>query len=84
MLVLFHLLKTYIRNPFIFISFLPSHLQGNADDNHNTRAHICAWGGEFCPVSIFAWFAKLLEVNFLVLLKLDGCQIDLPNCWSCS
>jgi hypothetical protein len=21
---------------------------------------------------------------FLVLPKLDGCQVDLPNCWSCS
>jgi hypothetical protein len=21
---------------------------------------------------------------FLVLLKLHGCQVDLPNCWSCS
>jgi hypothetical protein len=23
------------------------------------------------------------RVIFLVLPKLDGCQIDLPNCWSC-
>jgi hypothetical protein len=34
--------------------FSPSHLEGNADGNHDTRAHICAWGGEFCQVSIFA------------------------------
>jgi hypothetical protein len=34
--------------------FSPSHLQGNADGNHNVRAHICAWGGRFCQVSIFA------------------------------
>jgi hypothetical protein len=26
-----------------------------------------------------SWFAKLLEANFLVLTKLDGCQIDLPR-----
>jgi hypothetical protein len=32
--------------------FLPSHLEGNADGN-TIRAHICAWGGEFCQVSIF-------------------------------
>jgi hypothetical protein len=51
----FHLLKTYIRNPSLFfISFSPSHLQGNADDNHNPRTHIYAWGDEFCQVSIFA------------------------------
>jgi hypothetical protein len=30
------------------------------------------------------WFAKLLETIFLVLSKLDGCQVDLSNCWSCS
>jgi hypothetical protein len=24
------------------------------------------------------------RVIFLVLPKLDGCQVDLPNCWSCS
>jgi hypothetical protein len=49
MFVSFHLLKTYIRNPSLFfISFSPSHLQGNDDGNHDPRAHICAWGGEFC------------------------------------
>jgi hypothetical protein len=35
----FHHLKTYIRNPSIFfISFSPSHLEGNADANHDPRA----------------------------------------------
>jgi hypothetical protein len=34
--------------------FSPSHLEGNVDDNHDPRAHICVWGGEFCQVSIFA------------------------------
>jgi hypothetical protein len=47
--------KTYIRNPSLFfISFSPSHLEGNNDGNHDPRTHICAWGGEFCQVSIFA------------------------------
>jgi hypothetical protein len=46
--------KTYIKNPALFfISFSPSHLEGH-DDNNDPRAHICAWGGEFCQVSIFA------------------------------
>jgi hypothetical protein len=31
-----------------------------------------------------SWFAKLLEANFLVLPKLDECQVGFPNCWSCS
>jgi hypothetical protein len=26
-----------------------------------------------------SWFAKPLDVNFLFLPKLDGCQVDLPN-----
>jgi hypothetical protein len=30
-----------------------------------------------------SWFAKLLEAIFLILPKLDGCQVDLSNCWSC-
>jgi hypothetical protein len=48
----FHLLKTYIRNlSLFFISFSPSHLQGNDDGNHDPRAR---GGGEFCRVSIFA------------------------------
>jgi hypothetical protein len=47
--------KTYIRNPSLFfISFSPSHLEGNNDGNHDLRAHICTWGGEFCQVSIFS------------------------------
>jgi hypothetical protein len=27
---------------------------------------------------------KLLEHNFSVLLKIDGCQVDLANSWRCS
>jgi hypothetical protein len=44
----FHLLKTYIRNPFIFfISFYTLPLEGNTDGNHNLRTHIYAQGGKF-------------------------------------
>jgi hypothetical protein len=50
----FHLLETYIRNPSIFFIFSPSHLEGNANGNHDPRTHVCAWGGGFCQVSIFA------------------------------
>jgi hypothetical protein len=48
------------------------------------RARIYArgWGGEICQLSIFI---KLIcqttgDQFFLFLLKLDGCQVDLPNC----
>jgi hypothetical protein len=49
------------------------------------RALICAQRGEFCQVSIFA---KLVcqtvgDHFFLVLSKLDGCQIDFSEFWSC-
>jgi hypothetical protein len=51
----FHLLKTYIRNLlYSLFLFSPSHLQVNIDGNHDPSVHICAWGGEFCQVSIFA------------------------------
>jgi hypothetical protein len=68
----FHLLKTYTGIIlYSLFPFSPSHLQGS---NHDPRAHICAPGGEFCQISILpSWFTKLYE-----------CQIDLPNCWSCS
>jgi hypothetical protein len=60
--------KTYIRNPSLFfISFSPSHLEGNNDGYHDPRAHICAWGGEFCQVSIFT---KLVETNFSCFAKI--------------
>jgi hypothetical protein len=83
----FHLLKTYIRNPSLFfISFFTPHLEGNGDGNHDPRAHIYAQGGGFCQVSIFA---KLICQTvggqfFLVLPKLNGCQVGFPNYWSCS
>jgi hypothetical protein len=43
------------------------------------REHIYVCGRWVLP----SWFAKLLGAIFLVLSKLDGCQIDLPNCWNC-
>jgi hypothetical protein len=51
----FHLLETYIRNlSLFFISFFTLPPRGKRRWQHDTRAHICAWGGEFCQVSIFA------------------------------
>jgi hypothetical protein len=41
MFALFHLLKTYIRNPSLFfIFFFTPHLEGNDDGNHDRHAHI--------------------------------------------
>jgi hypothetical protein len=50
------------------------------------RARIYARGEVSFVKFLFltSWFAKLLEANFLVLSKLYGCQVGLPNCWSCS
>jgi hypothetical protein len=63
MFMSFHLLKTYIRNPSLFfISFSPSHLQGNADGNHDPCAHICMRGGDAKFIFLPSWFAKLLEL----------------------
>jgi hypothetical protein len=66
--------------------FAPSHLQGNADGNHDPRAHIYVRRGEFCQVSIFfqVGLPNYWRPIFLVLPKLDGCQVGLSNCWSCS
>jgi hypothetical protein len=68
----FHLLETYIRNPSLFfISFITLPPRGKRRWQHDTRAHICAWGGEFCQVSILpSWFAKLLEGNFSRFVKI--------------
>jgi hypothetical protein len=51
----------------------------------STRAYMCAgrWvlpSFYFCQVCL----SNSYMLFFLVLLKLDGCQVDLPNCWSCS
>jgi hypothetical protein len=64
--------KTYIRNPSLFfISFSPSHLEGNDDGNHDPHAHICAWGVSFAKFLFLpSWFAKLLEVNFSCFAKI--------------
>jgi hypothetical protein len=64
MFVLFQLLKTYIRNhSLLFISFFtlpPTGKHRWQVDNHDPRAHICVWGGEFCPILfLLSWFAKL-------------------------
>jgi hypothetical protein len=82
----FHLLETYIRNPSLFfISFSPSHLEGNADGNHDPRAYMRVGGWVwpslyFCQVGL----PNCWRPFFLVLAKLDGFQVDLTNCWSCS
>jgi hypothetical protein len=55
-------LKTYIRNPSLFfISFSPSHLEGNTDGNHDPRAHIYTRGEVSFGKFLFlpSWFAKL-------------------------
>jgi hypothetical protein len=53
------------------------------DGNHDPRMHICSGKMSFAKILFLpSWFAKLLEANFLILPKLDGC-VDLPNGWNC-
>jgi hypothetical protein len=49
------------------------------------RARIYAHGEVSFAKFLFlpSWFAKLVEGIFFVLPKLDGCQVDFPNGWSC-
>jgi hypothetical protein len=87
MLIPFHLLKTYIRNPsLLFISFFtlpPTEKRRWQPWSACAYMHMGRW--------IFAkfYFYQVGLQNcwrpiFLVLPKLDGCQVSLPNCWSCS
>jgi hypothetical protein len=87
MFVSFHLLKTYIMNPFLFfISFFTLPLTGKRRcQPRSARAYMRAgrWVSPsfyFCQVGLSNYWRPF----FLVLPKLDGCQIDLSNCWSCS
>jgi hypothetical protein len=77
----------YQESFYILYFVFTLHPQGNDNGNHNPRAHICAWRHEEVSFAKFlflpSWFVKLLENNFLILPKLDGCQIDLTNCCSC-
>jgi hypothetical protein len=87
MLVLFHLLKTYISNlSLFFISFFTLIPTGKRRwQPRSTRAYMRVGSGVlssfyFCQVGLSNCWRPI----FLVLPKLDGCQVDLPNCWSCS
>jgi hypothetical protein len=82
----FHLLKTYIKNPsLLFISFIT--LPPTGKRRWHPRS-VRAYTREEVSFAKFqfwtCWFAKLLETNFFSMLKLDGCQVDLPSCWTCS
>jgi hypothetical protein len=76
MLALFHLLKTYIRNPSLFfISFFTLPRTGEHRwQPRSTREEV--------SFAKFLFLPSCWRLIFLVLLKLDGCQVDLPNCWS--
>jgi hypothetical protein len=78
-----HLLKTYIRNPYIFfISFFTFPPTGKRWwQPQSARVYIHAGRGvECCRVDLPNCWRSI----FLILPKLDVCQFGLPNCWSCS
>jgi hypothetical protein len=53
-----HLLETYIRNHSLFL-FSPSYLEGNADGNHDPRAHISRGEVSFAKFLFLpSWFAQ--------------------------
>jgi hypothetical protein len=52
--ILLHHLKTYIKILLYSLFLFHPPTYGNDDGNRDPRAHICAWGGEFCQVSICA------------------------------
>jgi hypothetical protein len=87
MFVLFHLVKTYIRNPSLFfISFFtvpPTEKRRWQPRSARAYMRMGRWvlpSFYFCQVSLPNYWTLI----FLVLPKLDGCQVDLWNCWSCS
>jgi hypothetical protein len=82
MFVPFHLLKNLHQESFFILYFffiLPPRGKHRWQPQY-ARGEVSFAKFLFLP----SWFVKLLEANFFVLPKLDGCQVDLPNCWSCS
>jgi hypothetical protein len=85
--MLFHLLKSYIRNPEIETNLVlcPSTSCATEGCAADTRAHMRApKGGKpscyWCQVVL----PNCWRLIFHVLLKLDGCQAKIANCWSWS
>jgi hypothetical protein len=74
MFVPFHLLKTYIRNPFsiLYLFFSPSHVPGN-DDATTIRGEVSFAKFLF----LTSWFVKLSETNFSFFPKLDYIDVKL-------
>jgi hypothetical protein len=89
MFMSFHLLKTCIRNPsllfiylFIYFFTLPPGLPRRCQlgSTRVPRGDISFAKFAFLP----SWFAKCCRLIFLVLPKLDGCQVSLLKCKRCS
>jgi hypothetical protein len=84
MLMSFHLLETYIRNPFLFsISFFTLPSRGKhrwQPRSARSYMRVGRWvlpSFYFCQVGL----PNCWRPYFLILPKLDGCQVDLSNCW---
>jgi hypothetical protein len=78
-----HLLKTYIRNPEIETKLLLCS-SNSFVTKPMRRGYARAERRDAKLLLMSSCFAKLLEANFHVLPKLDGCQAKIANYWSCS
>jgi hypothetical protein len=71
MFVPFHLPKNlHQESSLFFISFSPSHLEGNNNDNHDLRTHMRGEVGFAKFLFLRSWFVKLLEPNFFCFAKI--------------
>jgi hypothetical protein len=83
----FHLLETYIRNPSLFfISFFTLPPRGKRRWQPRSARAYMRMGRWVLPSFYFfqVGLPNCWRPIFLVLPKLDGCQVDLSNRWSFS
>jgi hypothetical protein len=65
-----------------YLFFHPPTWLGHADNNRDRHTYISVWGGEFCQICTLAKLVcKIVVGLFLILLKLNECQVSLPNWW---
>jgi hypothetical protein len=63
-----------------------THAWRNRNGKPSMRAYICACGGETCQVAIDdkLCLPNCWRLFFLVLPKLDACQVEIASSWRCS
>jgi hypothetical protein len=71
MFMLFHLLKTYIRNPAQFFIFFhpPTYRERTMTTTIDARIYACGEVNFAKFLFLTSWFAKLLETDFSYFVK---------------